>query len=151
MKAVLFVCLGSICRSPAMTAIFNKKAEKLSQKIEAKNRAVAHWSLGYPPFPKMVEICAKKGYVIDSTLHSELIRHDDFEYYDLVLAADRSVKERLYGFAPENHRKKVKLLTSYSEKFHDQDIPDPYEKGDQAFELAITMIEDSIDGLLKQL
>jgi protein-tyrosine phosphatase len=153
MHAILFVCLGNICRSPAAEAIFKKKAKVAlnNAEIELDSKAVAHWSLGYPPFPKMVLACEKRGYAVDTSKISMLITEEDFKKYDYILAADRSVIERLKGLAPDGYKEKIKLMTAYSSKFHDQDIPDPYYKDEAAFDHAIAMIEDSVEGLLKHL
>ena len=143
MMKILFVCLGNICRSPAAEAIMNA----LVPDIEVDSCAVANWSVGMPPYHKIVEACARKGY---STLPHQKAREitpHDFAHYDLILAADRAVLAKVLSLSPKQYQPKIQLLTNYSKKFHDQDIPDPYHKEEKVFDLAVDIIEDACLGL----
>ena len=51
------------------------------------------------------------------------------------------------GDFPES-RENVKLLLSYSEKFDEEEVPDPYYGGTKGFERVLDMIEDASLGLL---
>nr|ACR34735.1 unknown [Zea mays] len=65
--AVLFVCLGNICRSPAAEAVFRTLGNKADSRMRAASK--------------------KRG--IEVTSISRPIKPSDFRDFDLILAMDR--------------------------------------------------------------
>ena len=49
----------------------------------------------------------------------------------------------------EKDKKKIVLATAFSKKFKNQDIPDPYYDGPEAFDLVIEMAFDACEGILE--
>ena len=47
--AVLFVCLGNICRSPLAEAAFRAEAERLGLDVEVDSAGTGDWHVGEPP------------------------------------------------------------------------------------------------------
>ena len=80
------------------------------------------------------------------------IRPDDFERWDLLLAADRENLAHLRALAPnEESRSKVRLLREFdpdSDGARDLDVPDPYYGGPDGFEEVLDLVEAACRGLL---
>jgi hypothetical protein len=81
------------------------------------------------------------------------VRRDDFEHYDLLLAADRENLAELRALAPnEESRSKARLLREFdpgSEGAPDLDVPDPYYGGPDGFEDVLDLVEAACRGLLE--
>lgn len=73
---------------------------------------------------------------------------EDLEYFDLVLAMDRSNLELLRKLCPANRLHRLKLFMSYARQFDDDEVPDPYYGLAHDFDLVLDMIEDAAEGLL---
>jgi protein-tyrosine phosphatase len=80
---------------------------------------------------------------------------EDFESYDLLLAADAENVAALRAVAPsEEAAEKVVLLRSYDPDAvaaGDLDVPDPYYGGPQGFDHVLDLVEAACEGLLKDL
>ena len=53
--AVLFVCLGNICRSPLAEAAFRAVAEEHGLDADADSAGTAAYHAGNPPDPRSIE------------------------------------------------------------------------------------------------
>lgn len=124
---VLFVCLGNICRSPMAEGAFRKLAEErgLAERFEADSAGVGAWHVGEPMDPRAAAVLKRHGAYFDHTARQ--VRPEDFERFDLILAADREVERGLLAMAGR-HRDKVRLIT---EPWGGGEITDPWE-GDEA-------------------
>ena len=145
-RSVLFVCLGNIIRSPAAEAILQKLTQEI-ENLTIASCAIGMWSLGEPPDPRMVKAISKKGYAMTAGKRARLIQKQDFEIFDMLLAADLAVFQKLINTSPEIHKNKIHMLTAYSPRFKNESVPDPYYLDDKAFDRAAEMIEDSCQHL----
>lgn len=149
MVAILFVCLGNICRSPAAEGILRHLATEkgLEEPIRVESRGLGDWHLGQLPDVRMREAAGNRGVRLAS--RAKKIELSDFDEFDFVLVADQKVMAELYRqvHSPE-HRAKLHLMTHFSQIFKDQPVPDPYYEGDAGFEHVLNMLEDSCQGLI---
>lgn len=153
MPSVLFVCLGNICRSPAAEVILRhlfKGSDETSQEgvLAIDSAAVGHWSLGELPDERQRKACEKKSYYFDQTKRAKLIQKEDFENFDYILAADHSVLKKLHSLAPQKAKAKIELITVFSPKFKNEDVPDPYYLDETAFERVVEILEDACFGFI---
>jgi protein-tyrosine phosphatase len=152
MAAVLFVCLGNICRSPAAQAIMQQMAAKDPRfaDLHVQSCGLGDWHLGQLPDERMRESSKARGLILSS--RAQLFRRSFFDTFDYILAADNEVLHQLYHYAvvPE-HKAKIHLVTAFSETYKNEDIPDPYYGGAAAFDHVLDMLEDSCSGLLQHL
>ncbi len=145
---VLFVCLGNICRSTAAEAILRKIDSERANKLIIESAAVGHWSLGEPPDPRQMRACGKKEYFFEPQKRAQMIQDEDFKKYDFILAADEQVLQKVKVLQPQACSARIELITSFSTQFKNKSIPDPYYLGEEAFDLVVTMLEDSCFGLI---
>lgn len=110
MKKIIFVCHGSICRSPAAEFIM----KSLSDRYEVTSRAVSYEEIGNDIYPPMKRELNRRG--IKYTLHSaSRISQHDYDSCDYIFYMDGSNKRYLtsmfidkankiypiYAFTPE--------------------------------------------------
>lgn len=148
MPAVLFVCLGNICRSPAAEGLLKKIAEeRCFGNLLVDSCGLGDWHEGQLADERMREAAQKRGVVISN--RARQITPLDFETFDFLFAASHEVLKHLMAHAKTPEQKsKVKLITAFSKGYPNQDIPDPYYKGAAEFDLVLDMLDDSCHGIL---
>jgi len=150
MKSVMFVCLGNICRSPAGEWILRQMAEKAKIPVKVQSSGLGNWHLGQLPDERMRHAAASRGFHLTS--RAQQFKPKYLDEYDYILAADQEVLQDLHKLAKTTEQKsKIHLMTTFSKTFQNQEVPDPYYEGMQAFELVLDMLEDSCQGLLKEI
>ncbi|KAM0883332.1 hypothetical protein ACQ4PT_031741 [Festuca glaucescens] len=155
--AVLFVCLGNICRSPAAEAVFRNLVNKrgLDSKFLIDSAGTIGYHEGNKADSRMIATSKKRG--IEVTSISRPIRPSDFRDFDLILAMDRqNYEDILNSFErwqqkeplPDGAPKKVKLMCSYCKRHKESEVPDPYYGGAKGFEKVLDLLEDACESLL---
>lgn len=133
---ILIVCIGNICRSPIAEHL-------LRESLQGSDIAVASAGLS-----------ALVGHPIESTALAILRRHGHHPHphsarqltpelvheANLVLVMEESQIQSVIRLAPEA-RGKTFLLGKWQT---DQEIPDPYRQGPEAFERAYALIESTV-------
>ena len=152
LHSILFVCTANICRSPTAEGVFRARINKKNPDhgLEIASAGTHDYHVGKPPFPSAVEAAKKRGYDITGCV-SRRVQQGDFEHFDLILAMDKSNVAALRTIAPTRHKQKIELLLDYSEKYHGQEVPDPFGGDEKDFERALDMIEDGCRGLVRLL
>ena len=59
--------------------------------------------------------------------------------------------DKLIERAPARHHGKIRRLLSFSRKYPNLDVVDPYYGGAQGFEENLDMIEDAVQGLIRDI
>ena len=152
MRFILFVCTANICRSPTAAGVMRQLLARKGKRdqFEIESAATHDYHLGKPPFPTAVEVSKARGYDITQHVARRVVPHD-FDHFDLILAMDRSNVASLTRVAPTRSKQKIELLLEYGDRFHGEEVPDPYGGDIEDFERALVMIEDGCRGLLKLL
>ena len=149
---ILFVCLGNICRSPSAEAIMKAIVEKkgLNDYFEIDSAGILAYHKGEKADARMRKHASRRGYSLTSL--SRPVKSDDFHYFDMIIGMDdRNVKE-LNQLAPdEQSQKKIYKMTDFAQHITVSVVPDPYYGGDAGFELVLDILEDTCEGLIKQL
>ncbi len=152
---LLFVCLGNICRSPtaegAMRALVREAG--LQDEIELDSAGTGSWHVGSAPDARATAAAVGRGIALEGS--ARRVRDEDFDYFDLILAMDRSNVGELLRLAPgASARAKVRLLREFdpaSAGDGDLDVPDPYYGEGDGFELVLDHVEAACAGLLAQI
>ena len=151
MTRVLFVCMGNICRSPTAEAVVREFARRESGlTIEVDSAGTHGYHRGDPPDERAIEAARRRGFDL-SALRARVVEADDFERFDLVLAMDGPVYERLRSLAPRQHAARVRLFLEFAPALGTSDVPDPYYGGAAGFEEVLDLVEEGARGLLAAL
>jgi protein-tyrosine phosphatase len=151
-RALLFVCLGNICRSPTAEGVMRSVlAEAGIEGVMVDSAGTAGWHVGDAPDRRSVAEARSRG--LDLTgLRGRQVSTADFERFDLLLAMDAENEADLLRLAPdEQARSKVARLRSFdpaATAAGDLDVPDPYYGGPDGFARVFDAIEAACRGLL---
>lgn len=148
-----FVCLGNICRSPTAEGIMIAQVAEvgLSDRIEVHSAGTAGWHRGEPADPRARQEARRRG--IELTSRASTFLPGDAEFYDLVLAMDRSNHRDLLDRSAPDHHPRIRLLRDFDPACTDDDpwngeVPDPWSGGDDGFRLVFDLIDAACRGLL---
>jgi protein-tyrosine phosphatase len=149
-KSVLFVCLGNICRSPIAEGVFRHIVAKNSAfaGLVIDSAGLGSWHMGQPPDRRAQEALASHGIDI-SDLRARLVTREDFETFDLILAMDKSNRQRLLKLAPKQHHDKIRLFMDCAPHFGVHEIPDPFFGDKAGFEYVVQLIDAASRGLVR--
>ncbi|MEW5788955.1 MAG: low molecular weight protein-tyrosine-phosphatase [Pseudomonadota bacterium] len=150
--AVLMVCMGNICRSPTAEGVFRHMLEEagMSKRVRLDSAGTHAYHVGSPPDPRARDAAQRRGYDL-SDLRGRQVSDADFEDFDYILAMDRENLAGLLRRCPEQHKHKVRLFLSFSRRYPNLEVPDPYYGGRQGFDQVLDMVEDAARGLLETL
>ncbi|MFV0594603.1 low molecular weight protein-tyrosine-phosphatase [Shewanella sp.] len=143
------VCMGNICRSPTAEAVCRAKIRERLLNIEVDSAGTIGYHQGDKPDSRAMAAGKRRGLSFDGMRARQVI-DADFEYFDLILAADNSNLADLRRRCPPEYQYKLKLMLSYGDCDTDE-VPDPYYGGEQEFEFVIDLLEESMEALLEQL
>ena len=153
--ALLFVCMGNICRSPTAEAVVKGllRERGLERHVHVESAGTGGWHAGDPPDPRSVAAAAARGVTLDGAARQ--VTATDFDRFDLLVAMDRENRDALLHLAPDDAaRAKVRLLREFdpaSAARGDLDVPDPYYGGTDGFERVLDVVEAGARGLLDAL
>lgn len=149
MKKILVVCMGNICRSPTGEAVLRATAEKMKLPVEVDSAGTLDFHSGDKPDHRARTAAEFRGYSFDNIIARQ-VTEKDFEYFDLILAADMDNMSNLLSMCPTEYTHKISLFLSHSESEYNE-IPDPFYGGGGGFELVLDLIEEASVELLKKL
>ncbi len=147
---VLFVCMGNICRSPTAEGVFRDKVKKagLAASVQTDSAGTHGYHVGNPPDARAQEAARGRGYDL-SDLRGREVCAQDFEAFDYVLAMDKDNLAILQQKCPAHLQHKVRRLLSFSRRYPNLDVPDPYYGGRAGFDMVLDMVEDAAEGLIE--
>ena len=149
--AVLFVCMGNICRSPTAEGMFRHHASEagLSDRVFIDSAGTHAYHVGEPPDRRAVAAAERRGVSL-SDLRARRVSDADFDRFDYIIAMDEDNVARLQEQGSPEHHAKVRLFLEFSSS-GEQDVPDPYYGGAAGFERVLDLLEDASRGLLETL
>ncbi|MXO90087.1 low molecular weight protein-tyrosine-phosphatase [Pontixanthobacter aquaemixtae] len=130
--AILFVCLGNICRSPLAEAAFRKAANDAGLAADADSAGTAAYHVGSPPDPRSIATAARHGIDI-SDYAGRQIEQADFERFTHIYAMDQSNLRNIRAIAPSDCKAEIALLLDTVPGREGADIADPYYDGEENF------------------
>jgi protein-tyrosine phosphatase len=150
--AVLFVCMGNICRSPTAEGVFRHQvnAAGLGERFFIDSAGTHAYHIGDAPDHRSIRAAAKRGYDLSAQRARQVIPRD-FETFDHVLAMDRDNLRLLVEACPPEHAHKVGLFMAHAVNTPSDVVPDPYYGDGAGFDTVIDYVEDASAGLLSVL
>ncbi len=142
--AVMFVCMGNICRSPMAEAVFRTMVEKkgLADQFSIASSATGRWHLGEPPHVG-TRMILKENQIDVGDKRAQLLKKEDFQNFDYVVAMDQENVEDIQSLFGQN----VPRLLEYAAPGNTLDVPDPYYN--QKFAEVYELVTKGSEGLLK--
>ncbi len=148
---VLLVCMGNICRSPTAEGVLRQfiKNNNLGDKVEVDSAGTHGYHVGEAPDSRTQRAAAVRGYNL-SQLRARKVARQDLDYFDLILAMDKSNLDNLQRMASPEQQTRIKLFMDFSKNFDDKEVPDPYYGLGHGFDLVLDMVEDAANGLIEE-
>ncbi|QGZ38364.1 protein-tyrosine phosphatase [Pseudoduganella flava] len=148
--AILFVCMGNICRSPTAEGVFRTRAARAGLAVDIDSAGTHAYHIGDAPDARSQRHAALRGYDL-SAQRARQVTGNDFARFDHVLAMDEDNLEALRRACPPAHRHKLGLFMQYATRSGSPIVPDPYYGGSDGFDRVLDYIEDASDGLIARL
>lgn len=149
---ILLVCMGNICRSPTAEGVLRQRLidAGMAHRVIVDSAGTHGYHVGERPDPRAQAAAAARGYDL-SRLIARQVSRQDFHDFDLILAMDWANLTHLERMCPPQHQRKLRLFLSYSRRYPNHEVPDPYYGGRDGFEQVLDMVEDAADGLIDRL
>jgi protein-tyrosine phosphatase len=144
---ILFVCMGNICRSPLAEGIARARARERGLALDFDSAGTHAYHVGEPPDPRARALARARGTPIDA-LRARQVRREDFDDFDLILAADRVNLDRLRTWGPREGGARCALLLDWAGV--GGEVPDPYYGDERDFERVYDLLDGAIDALLQR-
>ena len=144
--AVLFVCLGNICRSPLAEAAFRAEADRLGLAVDVESAGTGGWHVGEPPDRRAIEIARRHGVDI-SGYRARQVRPGDFARFTHIVALDAENLAVLQALLPRSATTKISLLLDHADGRQGQAVADPYYGDLAGFEITWGDVRQGAAGL----
>ncbi len=149
--AVLFVCMGNICRSPTAEGVFRHYVAEagLEDLFEIDSAGTHAYHVGEPPDRRAQQAAERRGFTL-SHLRARRIAPEDFERFHYIIAMDQDNLLMLHEQADAAQRDRIRLFLDFGSG-PETEVPDPYYGGATGFERVLDLVEDASRGLLESL
>lgn len=155
------VCLGNICRSPlAEGALRARLAQARLDWVQVDSAGTGGWHAGEPPDRRSIAIAAEMGVDIRDQ-RARKLRLADFEDFDWILCADRSVLRDVCTAipnraAPVGATAGTALLLEWAgleraEQGIGADIPDPYTGTEDDFRHVWRLVDAAAERIVRRI
>ncbi len=134
MPAVLFVCLGNICRSPLAEAAFRLEAERLGLAVRVDSAGTGDWHVGHPPDRRAQAVARRHGADI-SAYEARQVRGEDFRRFSHIIALDKENLANLHRLRPSDATAEISLLLDHVPGRKGEAVADPYYGDEAGFEV----------------
>jgi len=148
--AVLFVCLGNICRSPLAEAAFHAEAERLGLDVDVDSAGIGGWHEGESPDARAQAVARRHGVDI-SHYQARQVRRDDFRRFTHIVALDRENLSALKRLRPADGTAELSLLLDHVEGRAGQAVSDPWYGPAAAFEKTWVDVTAGAEALARKL
>ncbi len=123
---------------------------QLGDRISCDSAGTASYHVGSAPDSRMNVAAQKKGITLTGSARQFV--QEDFEAFDLILAADRNNYRDILSLDTGNqYEHKVRLMCEWCQSHSDEEVPDPYYGGEAGFDYVIELLLDTCSGLLDDL
>lgn len=148
MIKILFICHGNICRSPMAECVLKHMVKNQGRAGDffVDSAATSREEIGNPIYPPAVRKLKAEGVPLTGHRAVQMTR-EDYDKYDLLLAADSANVRNMTRIAGGDPEGKIRRLLDYTRR--PRDIADPWYTGN--FDITYDDIVEGCEALLKQL
>lgn len=130
--AILFLCLGNICRSPLAEGAARAAFARAGIDALLDSAGTGDWHVGHPPDVRAQAEARRRGIDI-SGLRARQLSPGDFNRFDLILAADESNLRDARAIRPAGATAKLRLMLDLLPGRGGEGVADPYYGEDVGF------------------
>ncbi|MDE2597211.1 MAG: low molecular weight phosphotyrosine protein phosphatase [Sphingomonadales bacterium] len=130
--AILFVCLGNICRSPLAEAAFRQAAEAAGLVVKVDSAGTGDWHVGKAPDRRAQATALAAGIDI-SGYRARQLEPDDFGWFTHIFVMDHENLADARAIAPAGARAQPVLLLDLVPGREGEAVADPYYGGQDQF------------------
>lgn len=148
---LLMVCLGNICRSPLAEGAVRAHLDRSGLDwVEVDSAGTGGWHAGEPPDRRSIAVAAGFGVDIGGQ-RARKLHAADFQHFDWLLCADRSVLRDVRAMTPSGSPAQAALLLEWAGVSEGGEVPDPYTGGPEDFRRVWAMVDDAAAGIVARL
>lgn len=130
--AILFLCLGNICRSPLAEGAARAAFARAGIAAHLDSAGTGDWHVGHPPDRRAQAEARRRGIDI-SMLRARQLLPRDFHRFDLILAADEANLRDALAIRPADAQAELLLMLDLLPGRMGDNVTDPYYGGDDGF------------------
>jgi protein-tyrosine phosphatase len=148
--AVLFVCLGNICRSPLAEAAFRHAAATIGLDVDVDSAGTGAWHVGKPPDRRAQAVALSHGIDI-SGYRGRQVSAADFSRFTHIVALDHDNLAALKRMRPKDGIARLSLLLDHVDGRAGEAVADPYYGGDEEFAVTWTDVATAAAALAERI
>ncbi len=148
--AVLFVCMGNICRSPLAEGAFRAEAARLGLAVEVDSAGIGAWHVGEAPDERAQAVARRHGCDIGGQ-RARQVKRQDFARFSHIVALDHDNYAALLALRPRDTDAELSLLLDHVAGREGEAVADPYYSDHHAFEVTWADVTQGAAGLAKRL
>ena len=142
-SSILVVCTGNICRSPMGEYLFKQRWQKAGWKVASAGVGAL---IGFPADDHAIAVMQEQG--IDMSAHqAQQMSQALASAFDLILVMDKSHEEWINQRLPTS-RGRVHQMSKWEAE---DEVPDPYRRGREAFDASYSQIDRCVDSWLQRI
>ena len=147
---ILMLCLGNICRSPTAEGVLRARLDEagLAARVRLDSAGTGSSHIGHPPDERAIACAGKHGIDL-SALRARRLTLEDFDEFDTILCADRTILHDARMRKPRTSHAQVELLLEWS-GVGKKDVPDPYYGNARDFEHAFKLVDAAAQGIVER-
>ena len=147
---ILMVCMGNICRSPMAEGALRARLEAagLGERARVDSAGTSRAHAGQPPDERAIACAARHGVAIEAQ-RARALSVDDFDAFDFILCADRTVLHDAGIRKPRTAHAQVELMLEWS-GIGKKDVPDPYYGSTRDFDQAWKLVDSAAAGIVER-
>ncbi len=145
--AILFVCLGNICRSPMAEGMLRDAAARACLDIIVDSVGTADYHVNDPPDPRAIATARAHGVDISGALGRRLA-DEDFHTFTHIFALDKANMAGIKARAPRHATASLSLVLDAVAGSRGESVDDPYYGDEAGFEECWQSLRPAIDAMV---
>ena len=145
-SAILFVCMGNICRSPLAEGAFRAEAQRHGLDVLVDSAGTGGWHVGAEPDRRAIATALRHGVDISRQAARKVVA-DDFRRFSHILALDHDNLKKLRALRPVDGAAELSLLLDFAPGLEGRSVADPYYGNEAGFEVTWREVSAAAQGL----